>query len=280
MHLHLNEILAHIIPEALRMLPFLFGAYLFMEYLEHKAPDGLQNLLTHHKGSGVVIGSLLGCVPQCGFSVAASNLYAGGVISAGTLLAVFLSTSDEALMVMLGHPDRWNEIFRLLGCKILLAVLVGLLVDKLLHRSHEHHIHDLCEHCGCHESEGILRPALRHTLQVFIFILVVMFLLEAGIHALGEERLASVLLTDSFLQPIVAALVGFIPNCAVSVALTELYLAGSISFGSAVAGLATGAGMGLMVLWRTHRDAKENLKLMAIMFVAGSLCGILLQLVM
>lgn len=280
MHLHFTEILAHIIPEALRMLPFLFGAYLFMEYLEHKAPDSLQNLLTRHKGSGVAIGSLLGCVPQCGFSVAAANLYAGGVISAGTLLAVFLSTSDEALMVMLGHPDRWGEIFRLLGCKILLAVVVGLLVDKLARRTHEHHIHDLCEHCGCHESKGILLPALRHTLQVFAFILVVMFLLEAGIHALGEDRVASLLLNDSFLQPVVAALVGFIPNCAVSVALTELYLAGSISFGSAVAGLATGAGMGLMVLLRTHHHTKENLKLMAVMFGAGSLAGIVLQLLL
>jgi len=277
---HIPEILHHIVPEALRMLPFLFGAYLLMEYLEHKAPDKLLKVLTGHRGSGVVVGSLLGCVPQCGFSVAAANLFAGGVISPGTLVAVFLATSDEAVTVMLGHPDRWNEILRLLVCKVVIAVVTGLLVDLLMHRDHEHHIHDLCENCGCEESEGILLPALRHTLQVFLFILAVMFLLEAGIHALGEERLAALLLHDSPLQPVVAALVGFVPNCAVSVVLTELYLAGSISFGAALAGLATGAGMGLMVLWRTHRHGKENLKLMAVLFVSASLCGILLQLLM
>ena len=282
---HLLEILLHVLPEALPMLPFLFGAYLLMEYMEHKAPARLKNLLVGHSGSGSVIGALLGCIPQCGFSVAAANLYAGGVITAGSLLAVFLSTSDEALFVLLGHPDRWTEIARLLGCKVVLAVVVGLLVDYIgrkKHGKHHHeHIHDLCGECGCGQHHGgILRPALWHTLHVFAFIFVVMFLMELGVHALGEERLAAILLSDSPLQPVLAALVGFVPNCAVSVVLTELYLSGGISFGSALAGLSTGAGVGLLVLWRTHKDAKTNLKLMAILFAAASLSGILLQLVM
>ena len=282
---HILEIIHHVLPEALRMLPFLFGAYLLMEYMEHKAPDRLKKLMVRGNGSGAFIGALLGCVPQCGFSVAAANLYAGGVVTAGTLLAVFLSTSDEALFVLLSHPDRWVEIVRLLGCKVVLAVAVGLLVDyvgRKKHGTHHHeHIHDLCGECGCGQHHGgILRPALWHTMHVFVFIFVVMFLMELGVHALGEERLAAILLADSPLQPVLAALVGFIPNCAVSVVLTELYLSGGISFGSALAGLSTGAGVGLLVLWRTHKNAKTNLKLMAILFAAASLGGILLQLVM
>ena len=282
---HVIETILHILPDALRMLPFLFGAYLLMEYMEHKAPDRLKNLMVRRSGSGAVVGALLGCVPQCGFSVAAANLYAGGVVTAGTLLAVFLSTSDEALFVLLGHPNRWAEILRLLGCKVVLAVAVGLLVDYLGRKKHGHHdhehIHDLCGECGCGQHHGgVLRPALWHTLHVFVFIFVVMFLMELGIQAVGEERLAAVLLADSPLQPVLAALVGFIPNCAVSVVLTELYLSGGISFGSALAGLCTGAGVGLLVLWRTHKDPRANLKLMAMLFAAASLSGILLQLVM
>ncbi len=281
---HFLEILHHVLPEALRMLPFLFGAYLLMEYVEHKAPDRLKKLLVRRSGSGVAVGALLGCVPQCGFSVAAANLFAGGVVTAGTLLAVFLSTSDEAVLVLLAHPDRWFEILRLLGSKVLLAVVVGLLVDAVgrkAHSRHEEHIHELCSECGCGQHRGgILRPALWHTLHVFVFIFIVMFLLELGMHALGEERLAALLLADSIFQPVLTALVGFVPNCAVSVVLTELYLSGSISFGAAIAGLSTGAGVGLLVLWRTHRNVKVNLQIMMVMFVSASLAGILLQLVM
>ena len=199
---HILEIIHHVLPDALRMLPFLFGAYLLMEYMEHKAPDRLHKLMVRGNGSGAFIGALLGCVPQCGFSVAAANLYAGGVVTAGTLLAVFLSTSDEALFVLLSHPDRWVEIVRLLGCKVVLAVAVGLLVDyvgRKKHGAHHHeHIHDLCGECGCGQHHGgILRPALWHTMHVFVFIFVVMFLMELGVHALGEERLAAILLADS-----------------------------------------------------------------------------------
>ncbi|MBR5559186.1 MAG: arsenic efflux protein [Oscillospiraceae bacterium] len=282
---HFFETVLHVLPDALRMLPFLFGAYLLMEYMEHKAPDKMKSLLVRRSGSGVVVGALLGCLPQCGFSVAAANLFAGGVVTMGTLIAVFLSTSDEALMVLLAHPDRWVEIFRLLACKVVLAVAVGLLVDYIGRKKHGHdhkeHIHDLCGECGCGQHHGgILRPALWHTLHVFVFIFAVMLLLDLGVHALGEDRLAAILLTDSIFQPLLTALVGFIPNCAVSVVLTELYISGSLSFGAAVAGLSTGAGVGLLVLWRTNRNPKANLQMMLILFAASALAGILLQLVM
>lgn len=281
---HLVEIFVHVLPDALRMLPFLFGAYLLMEYMEHRAPDRLRSLLVRRSGSGVVVGALLGCVPQCGFSVASANLYAGGVITAGTLLAVFLSTSDEALLVLLAHPERWGDIVLLLACKVALAVAVGLFVDRAERKKHDHaheeHIHDLCGECGCGHHDGILRPALWHTAHVFVFVFLVMLLLELGVHALGEERLAALLLSNSIFQPVLTALVGFIPNCAVSVVLTELYLAGNLSFGATLAGLSTGAGLGLLVLWRTNHDLRDNLKLMAILFAAASLFGIALQLAM
>jgi len=281
----MREVLLDTLFDSLKMLPFLFGAYLLLEYMEHRASDKLRQML-ERSGSGVAVGALLGCLPQCGFSVAAANLYAGRLITAGTLVAVFVSTSDEALPVLLAHPDRWNVILPLLACKVVLAVAAGLAVDALGRRraadprTETEHIHELCTDCGCDEHSGILRPALWHTGHIFVFVGVVMLLLNMGIHYLGQQRISAFLLTNSPLQPVLAALLGFIPNCAVSVALTELYLAGGISFGSAVAGLSTGAGLGLMVLWRANRDPRGNLRIMAATFVAGSLAGVLLQLLM
>ena len=280
------DILLDTLLDSIKMLPFLFGAYLMMEYMEHKASDRIRSALAKTGRLGPAVGALLGCVPQCGFSVAAANLYAGRLITVGTLAAVFISTSDEAIPVILAHPDRWGEIGILLACKVLIALVTGFFVDFVLHRwnttpqeSREAHIHDLCHHdgCGCENNTGILRPALRHTLRIFVFVTLVMFGLNLAVWGIGEQRLFSALMSNSLWQPALAALFGFIPNCAASVVLTEFYLAGSISFGSVVAGLSTGAGMGLVVLFKANRRLRDNLRIMAVLYAAGTLFGILLQ---
>lgn len=277
---NLLEIVWDAVLDALKTLPFLLGAYLLIEFLEHRASQRLTRTLARLGPLGPLGGAALGCVPQCGFSVAAANFYAGGLITPGTLLAVFLATSDEALPILLSRPDSLGSLGRLLGVKFAAGALVGIGVDliavHILRRREKAPFHDLCEDCGCDE-KGVFRSALTHTVKVFAFLLLVNLLLNCAIHLVGEESISRLLLSGSWLQIPLAGLIGFIPNCAASVILTELYLGGSLSFGAAVAGLSTGAGLGLAVLFRVNKDLKENLCLLGVLYVAAVLTGTLCQ---
>lgn len=270
------DILLDALIDSLKTLPFLLGAYLLIEFLEHHASGRITSALSRLGPFGPLGGAVLGCVPQCGFSVAAANFYAGRLISPGTLLAVFLATSDEALPILLSRPQAGGDLLRLLAVKLVAAAVVGLAADLVvsgfLKPQRREPFHDLCEDCGC-EEKGVFRSALGHTGKVFAFILLVNLALSLVIALIGEQRLSRLLLAGSLFQPLLAALIGFIPNCAASVLLTELYLSGSLSFGSAVAGLCTGAGMGLAVLFRVNRDLKENLSIAGALYVAAVVTG-------
>lgn len=274
------DILLDAVLDTVKTLPFLFGAYLLIEFLEHRASGKLAGALSRLGPFGPVGGAALGLVPQCGFSVAAANLYAGRLITPGTLIAVFLATSDEALPILISRPGALPDLLALLGVKLLSGAVFGLLADlvwkRLPHRQPEHPFQELCRDCDC-EHHGIARSALVHTAQVGLFLLLVNLLLGGAIHLVGEERISQVLLAGSLWQPFAAALIGFIPNCASSVILTELYLSGSLSFGAAVAGLCTGAGVGLAVLFKYNRRPRENLLLAGALYASavatGLLCG-------
>lgn len=278
------EIFLDALKDTLKMLPFLFGVYLLIEYLEHKASDRLANTLRRLGPFGPVGGAAFGCLPQCGFSVAVSNLYSGRIVSLGTLMAVYIATSDEAIPILLSNPESAKEIWKLIAAKIVIAVLAGLMIDALIKffrkKSNEENepYADLCENCGC-EEHGIVYSAVKHTVQIFIFLFLVSLALGISIHLLGEERLNAVLMTNSVFQPFLAALIGLIPNCAPSVILTNLYVAGSLSFGSVVAGLSTGAGLGLVVLFRTNKKLKENVAIVALLYAIGSISGLLIDLI-
>ena len=268
----------HALEETAKLLPFLFLAYLLMEYLEHHAASKMEGLLRAIGPAGPLVGALLGCIPQCGFSATAANLYAAGLVSRGTLLAVFLATSDEALPLLLGHSNAGGEIAKLLLSKLLIGITVGFIVDLLMRKfGKPREIADLCEHCGCHDHGGILKPALWHTLRIALFCLVLNFLLHIGFDLLGQDRLASLLLSGSWAQPFLAALVGLVPNCAASVMLTQLYLGGVISFGSVLAGLCAGAGVGLAVLLRVNGDKKESLRIVGILYLVSAVVGLIAQ---
>ena len=229
-------------------------------------------------------GAALGCLPQCGFSVAASNLYSGRLISLGTLMAVFIATSDEAIPILLTNPGRGQDILRLLVAKMVIAVVAGLFIDAVLKffrkRANEEAqpYSDLCENCGC-ENHSILYSAFKHTLQIFIFLFAVSFVFGFVIELVGEDMLNKVLMSGSLIQPFLAALIGLIPNCAPSVILTELYVSGAVSFGSVVAGLSTGAGMGLVVLFKTNKNLKQNLAIMGVLYAIGAVSGLIINLV-
>lgn len=276
------DILIDAVVDSLKTLPFLFGAYLLIEFLEHRASDSMTRLLGRLGPLGPVGGAALGCVPQCGFSVAAANFYAGRLITPGTLIAVFLSTSDEALPILLSRPGSMKSLGLLLGVKLAAGVLVGIAVDVVYARFLKHEpsepFHELCEDCGC-EEKGVFRSALGHTVKIFLFLLAVNIALGFAIELVGEENISRILLSGSVWQPLLAGLIGFIPNCAASVLLTELYLGGSLSFGAAVAGLCTGAGLGLLVLFRVNKNWRENLSIAGVLYVASVATGTLCQMI-
>ena len=278
------EVLIDTLKDTAKMLPFLFGVYLLIEYFEHKASDRLPNVLRKMGVFGPIGGAALGCLPQCGFSVAASNLYSGRLISLGTLIAVFVATSDEAVPILIASPDGAAKILPLIAAKLIVAIVAGLAVDfclkimKSRRNEQQEPYHDLCENCGCDE-RGVVLSALIHTVKITLFVFFVSLLLGLAISFLGEERLGGLLMTNSPLQPFITALIGLIPNCAASVVLTDLYAAGSLGFGSVTAGLSTGAGLGLAVLFRTNKNLKENLTVAALLYFVGVLSGLILNLI-
>lgn len=285
------DIIIETLIDSAKMLPFLFVSYLIIEIIEHKSSDKLKKILSKSGKYGPVAGAALGLVPQCGFSVTASNLYSGRVITLGTLIAVFLSTSDEAIPVLLSHPNSTLELIKVLAVKFIIAFVFGMIIDLVINKfktkeeiensqveeAHEH-MHEVCSHCHC-EDKGVVRSTIKHTLNVFLFILIVSFVLHIVIHVIGEDSLSKVLMQGSIFQPFVAGLIGLIPNCASSVILTELYLAGSISFGAIIAGLATGAGIGLAVLFKSNHNQKENFKILGLLYALGVFSGIIIQII-
>lgn len=278
------EIILDALLDTAKMLPFLFFVYLLIEYLEHKASDKFAHAIRRLGPFGPVGGAAIGCIPQCGFSVAISNLYSGRLVSLGTLIAVYIATSDEAVPILISNPQSIGSVWKLIVAKALIAVLAGLLVDavmKFFHRKGNEEnepYHDLCEGCGC-EEHSIIYSALKHTVQIFLFLLVVSLALGFAIYLLGENRLSVILMTDSIFQPFLAALIGLIPNCSASVILTNLYVSGSLSFGSVVAGLSTGAGLGLVVLFKTNKNIKQNIAITSLLYSIGALSGLIIDIV-
>ena len=263
--------------DGLKLLPFLFATYFVMEYIEHRMGQKAKHMIEKSGHLGPVLGGVMGVFPQCGFSAAASGLYAARMITLGTLLAVFLSTSDEAVLILLGHPGSAGTIFPLLLAKVMLGIAAGYILDFFSRNpKEEKHIGDLCKSCGCSNTSGVWRPALWHTLRLAVYLLGFTFVLNLVLEFLGVEQLARILGRDTLLQPFLAALLGLIPNCASSVLVTELYLAGGLSFGSAVAGLSAGAGVGLAVLFRSNRPMKKNFKILLLLYGIAAGFGILL----
>lgn len=279
----LDEVLLHGILDTLKPLVFLFFTYLLMEFIEHKASDKLRALMQKSGSLGPLVGGALGAVPQCGFSAAASNLYTGRVITLGTLVAVFLSTSDEMLPVMLSGNVPAVKIAAIIGYKIAVGIVVGFAVDLLLRlfgrQEREIDIDELCENDNCHCENGILSSAIHHTLTVSLFILAVNVVLGAVLFFVPSEELSDIIPQVPVLTHLVAAIIGIIPNCATSVALTELAISGVITHGTMLSGLLSGAGIGLLVLFRMNRRIKENLLITLLIVIAGALFGALAELI-
>lgn len=278
------HIFTHTLEHTASALPFLFGAYLLIEFIEHRHAEKFAAWLAKFGKAGAAIGALLGVVPQCGFSVVAANLYSNRIITAGTMLAVFISTSDEAIPVLLSNPESAGKILPLIASKVLLAIVAGFIVDKagLFNITKEELDVVAEEHSHCHTEghNGLLKSTLLHTAKTFAFIFVVMFGLELCIETIGEETFAQFIANESLLQPLVAGIVGLIPNCASSIIIAQLFAEGTISFGAAFAGLSASAGTGLLVLFRNDVDKIECLSLTGFLFAVSVLTGTILQFVL
>ena len=277
------DILSDTLLDGLKLLPFLFITYLVMEYIEHKTSQRTEQVMKKSGKWGPVLGGMLGIMPQCGFSTAASNLYAGRIITLGTLIAVFLSTSDEMLPILVSEQVNPVTIIRILVLKAVIGIIAGLLIDFLIrsrrgYKKEELRIEHLCDHQHCHCGEGkIMKSALSHTLQIFIFIIIITFVLNFAIGFAGEEQMASVISNKPVLGPVISSLIGLIPNCASSVVLTQLYLEGVMGAGAMIAGLLSGSGIGLLVLYRVNDNIKENVKITLVLYIVGLVFGILIE---
>lgn len=281
--------------DSIKLLPFLFITYLIMEYIEEKTSSRSGAAVGKAGRLAPIAGGLLGVIPQCGFSAAAANLYAGRIITPGTLIAIFLSTSDEMLPIFISEHVDGGFIIKVLVLKMVLGVIAGLAVDfvyftclKKRHRPID--IHHICEneHCHCHEHSGeenekhhgIIRPALRHTVSVFAFILLFSAVLNLLFFFIGEDSLKQLIYNRPMISEFLAGIVGLIPNCASSVALTQLYLEGVLSFGAMMSGLLVGAGVGVLVLFRINDNKKENLILVSVLYGIGVFFGCMIELLM
>ena len=279
----LDEVILHALIDTLKLVLFLFLTYLFMEFIEHRASDKAKSLMTRAGHLGPMIGGVFGAVPQCGFSAAAANLYTGRVITLGTLIAVFLSTSDEMLPILIAGNIKIGKILTIILYKCIVGIVVGVAIDltmKMLKiKREEINIDEICDNDGCSCEKGILRSAIHHTVSVSLFILAVTVVLNSVFFFLGEDALTGSVFSLPVVSHILSALVGLIPNCASSVALTELCASGVISAGAMMSGLFAGAGVGVLVLLRMNKRPKENAVIVGILVLSGVIFGLLGDLV-
>ena len=268
----MKEVILDTIVDSLKLIPFLLVAFLIIELLEHKLNNKTKSIITKSKKIGPIIGSLLGVIPQCGFSVMATNLYITRIITLGTLISIYLSTSDEMLIIMISEKVEISLILKILLIKIFFGIVYGLIIDKIINKKKKDK-----EHCDCNHS--ILLSAIKHTLHITLFIFIITLIINTIFTLLGDNYLSKILLNNSILSPFITSLIGLIPNCAASVILTELYLNSTISLGALIGGLLTSSGSSLLVLIKNNKNQKENLSIILLLYALGVLSGIIIELI-
>lgn len=265
--------------DSLKLLPFLFIAFLIIEALEHSMKKGSKCIISKSQKVGPFVGSVLGLIPQCGFSVLATNLYSSRVITLGTLISVYLATSDEMIPIFLSHKAGAGIILGILFIKFVIGMVSGYIIDKVIRRK-EVMDNRICKEEECHCEEGIFEASFKHTMKIFIFIFVITFALNVIMYFGGEKLLYSVFNHNNVLGVMIGALVGMIPNCSASVIICELYFSEMISFGMMMAGLLCGSGAALMVLCRVNKSVRDNVCILGILYVIGVISGVVIDILL
>ena len=279
------HILEHTLLDTIKLLPFLFLTYLIMEYIEHKTSEKVKNTIKKSGKFGPVLGAIVGIFPQCGFSVSATNLYSARVITLGTLISVYLATSDEMLPILLTEAIPITTILAILGLKLVIGIIAGFTIDTVLRmlkkdKQEEQKIEELCEKEHCHCEKGLFSSALKHSLNIILFIFLITLIINGIIEIIGEETIANFISQNFIFGPIVAGFIGLIPNCASSVILTELFIENVITMPILIAGVAVNAGVGLLVLFKTNKNIKENLIILGMLYAIGVVSGVILQVIL
>lgn len=275
------DIIQETILDTLKLLPFLFIAFVLIELTEHKLNKKNKKTITKSKKYGPILGSLLGLIPQCGFSVMATNLYITRIISLGTLISIYLSTSDEMLPILISQNTNPSIIIKILLIKIIFAIIYGIIIDFIIskRKKNEKENYQICDEEHCHCEHGILKPALKHTINITLFILVITFIINTLFTYVGEGFLSKIFLKDTIFGPFISSLIGLIPNCGASVILTELYLNNAINLSSLISGLLTGSGTALVVLFKGNKNIKENIFILLLIYLLGAISGIILEII-
>ena len=278
------DILMDTIVDSIKLLPFLFITYLIMEYIEHKMTEKNKKIIQKAGKAGPAIGGLLGMVPQCGFSASASNLFVAKIISIGTLIAVYLSTSDEMIPVFLSEQVPIQSIILIIAIKAVIGIVFGLIIDFVYNKLHKESRdidihHDICSHDSCHcDSENLILSSIKHTASILFYIFIFSLVMNTSFHYVGEDRILNMAMNKPIVSQLVCGLIGLIPNCAASVIITQLYIKGLITFGAMMTGLLVGSGVGLLVLIKMNKDIKETMKIIGLLYFIGVISGIIINL--
>lgn len=278
----LIHIVKHSILDCLNLIPFLIIAFLIIELIEHKLSNKNKQIISKSGKFGPIIGSALGLIPQCGFSVVATNLYITRIISLGTLISIYLSTSDEMLPILISEKVSIEKILTILLIKFGIGLVAGILIDLVLKNNKKQKInYDICEdeHCGCSHNHNILKSSFIHTLKTFTFIFIATLIVNLVFEYFGEQYLSKIFLKNTIISPFITSLIGLIPNCGSSIILTELYINNAINLASLISGLLTGSGVALLVLFKSNKNIKENLKILGITYSIGVISGIIITLI-
>lgn len=264
--------------DSIKLVPFLFLAFLFIEFIEHRLNKKNKKLIAKSKRFGPIIGSVLGVIPQCGFSVMATNLYVTRIISLGTLISIYLSTSDEMLPILLSEKVDISTIMNILLIKVFVGMIFGIIIDLIYRKTTKENYH-ICADEHCHCENGIFISTIKHTINILLFLIIISFVINVIFTYVGEEYLSKLLLKDSILAPFLTSLIGLIPNCGASVILTELYINEAISLGAMIGGLLASSGVAILVLFKSNKNIKENFSILGIVYSIGVISGIIIQLI-
>ena len=257
-----------------------------MENIEHKMNDKSKKTIKKAGKFGPIVGGIVGVIPQCGFSASATSLYATRVISLGTLIAVYLSTSDEMIPIFISESVPIYVILKIIGIKLVIGIIFGCLIDFCLNlknkgKIEKQKIEDMCEHDHCHcDQKGIVKSAVKHTFNITIYIFIVTLMISSCVYFIGEDNISEFIGNNVFLGPILVSLIGLIPNCAASVIITNLYLQNIINMPCLISGLLTSAGVGLIILFKSNKNLKENISIVGLLYAIGMISGIILQIIL
>lgn len=274
----MKDIILDTLLDTLKLIPFLFVAFLIIELIEHKFSKKTKTAISKSGRFGPIIGALLGAIPQCGFSVIATNFYVTRIVTLGTLISIYLATSDEMIPIMLSHNVALIEILKIVSLKVVIGFSVGLIIDLIYHPQTKKDF-GICEHDDCDCEESLFKATVMHTLKTICFIMIASFILNLTFFYIDEAVITNIFKNSAIFSSFFSSLIGLIPNCGASVMITELYVKGVISFGSLMAGLLTGSGVAIMVLFKENKNLKENFSILALIYFIGAIAGIIINLI-